>query len=370
MNIRCMKEEVLRESNEKEKAEKKENLLKDVIEHIDITKIDSTEIIESMKNMSFSARDMADAAELIKEMNADEKCIRILTLSGSTGAAGCLNVYADMIRYNMVDVIVSTGASVIDMDFFEALGFKHYKGDWMVDDREMRELRIDRIYDTFIDEEELQECDHTIGEIAQTLQDRPYSSREFIREIGRWLKNNPERAKKQNSLIQLAYEYGVPVFVPAFSDCSAGLGLIKYQEDRIKAGRPYLTIDSVADFRELTYIKLDAEARGESTGIFMIGGGVPKNFTQDMVIGAEILGEKEYDPHKYAVQVTVADVRDGALSSSELREATSWGKVTYSKQKMVFAEAASVIPQIMSYVYHSDAWKSRKRMYLSDAFEK
>jgi deoxyhypusine synthase len=365
-----MKEEVLNKNNEKEKSEKKANFLKDTIEHIDITKIDSTEIIESMKKMSFSARDMADAAELMKEMTADEKCIRILTLSGSTGAAGCLSVYADMIRYNMVDVIVSTGASVIDMDFFEALGFKHYKGDWMVDDREMRDLRIDRIYDTFIDEEELQTCDMTVAEIAETLEDRPYSSREFIREIGRWLNKNPDRAKKQNSLIQLAFEYDIPIFVPAFSDCSAGLGLIKYQEDRIKAGRPYLTIDSVADFRELTYIKMEAEARGQSTGIFMVGGGVPKNFTQDMVIGAEILGGKEYDPHKYAVQVTVADVRDGALSSSELREATSWGKVTYSKQKMVFAEAASVIPQIMSYVFHSGLWKNRNRMYLSDQFGK
>ena len=92
-------------------------------------------------------------------MLEDQGCSVMLTLAGSTSAGGCMHVYADMVRYNMVDAIVATGASIVDMDFFEALGFQHYQGSPLVDDKELRALYIDRIYDTYIDEEELQACD-------------------------------------------------------------------------------------------------------------------------------------------------------------------------------------------------------------------
>ena len=148
----------------------------------------------------------------------------------------------------------------------------------------------------------------------------------------------------------------VPIFCPAFSDCSAGFGLVKHQVERIKAKKPYVTIDSVADFRELTEIKLAAGA----TGLFMIGGGVPKNFAQDTVVCAEILGHEDVEMHKYAVQITVADVRDGACSSSTLKEACSWGKVDVTYEQMVFAEATTVAPLIVSDAYHRGSWKKRK----------
>ncbi len=235
-----------------------------------------------------------------------------LTLAGSTSAGGCMHVWRDMIRYHMIDAVVATGASIIDMDFFEALGFKHYQAKSAVDDRELRALYIDRIYDTYIDEEELQACDEAIKKITDALEPRPYSSREFIHEIGRWLAAG--NAKKPGSLIQTAYEEGVPIFCPAFTDSSAGFGLVKHQAERIKAKQPYVSIDAVADFRELTDVKLAAG----TTGLFMVGGGVPKNFAQDTVVCAEILGH-EAEMHKYAVQITVADVRDGACSSSTLQ---------------------------------------------------
>ena len=100
----------------------------------------------------------------------------------------------------------------------------------------------------------------------------------------------------------------------------------------------------------------------------MIGGGVPKNFIQDTVICAELLG-KEVDMHKYAIQITVADSRDGACSSSTLKEASSWGKVNTTKEQMVFAEATSVLPLIVSDAYHNGEWKSRERKYFSKLFK-
>jgi len=278
-------------------------------------------------------------------------------LAGSTSAAGCMQAYVDLVKNNMVDAIVATGASIVDMDFFEALGFKHYQGTPFVDDRLLRSLYIDRIYDTFISEDDLQHCDRTIKKIADGLEPRPYSSREFIAEMGRYLTRH---AKKKDSLVQAAFENNVPIFCPAFSDSSAGFGLVQHQVERPER---HLSIDSVKDFRELTQIKIHAG----TTGLVMIGGGVPKNFAQDIVVCAEILGH-DAPMHKYAVQITVADVRDGACSSSTLKEANSWGKVDSSFEQMVYAEATTALPLLASYAYHQGNWKKRKKWKLSEIF--
>jgi deoxyhypusine synthase len=291
-------------------------------------------------------------------MILDKNCSIFLTLAGSTSAAGCMNLYSDLIKYNMVDAIVATGASIIDMDFFEALGFKHYQGSQFQDDTELRNNYIDRIYDTYIDEEELQACDKTICDIANSLDPKSYTSREFIKKIGKYLKTN---AKKKNSLIEVAYDNNVPIFCPAFTDSSAGFGLVMHQEQNPKK---HITIDSIREFRELTEIKL----RSKQSGLLMIGGGVPKNFVQDTVVCAELLGKK-VDMHKYAIQITVADARDGACSSSTLKEASSWGKVDVTKEQMVFAEATSVLPLIASDVYHRENWKKRPRKEFSKIFK-
>ena len=335
-------------------SNRKAELLADVVEHVDITAYDARPVIDAMRKMSFSSRDTARAADILSMAIEDKDCSVWLTLAGSTSAAGCMHVYRDMIRFGMIDTVVATGASIIDMDFFEALGFKHYQAKSNVDDRDLRGLYIDRIYDTYIDEEELQACDHAIKAITDALEPRPYSSREFIWEIGKWLAAG--NAKKPGSLIQTAYEEGAPIFCPAFTDSSAGFGLVKHQVERIKAKQPYVTIDSVADFRELTEVKLAAG----TTGLFMVGGGVPKNFAQDTVVCAEILGH-EAEMHKYAVQITVADVRDGACSSSTLKEACSWGKVDVTFEQMVFAEATTVVPLIVSDAWHRAGWKTREK---------
>ncbi len=335
----------------------KKELLSKEVKHIDITSFDARNIVNQMSDMSFTSRDLARASNIFEMMLNDENCIIILTLAGSTSAGGCMKIYSDMIKYNMVDAIVSTGASIVDMDFFEALGFKHYQALSQVDDNILRDNYIDRIYDTYIDEESLQKCDYTILEIANSLEKRPYSSREFIYNMGKFLKTNKG---KEESLVELAHDYDVPIFCPAFTDSSAGFGLVVHQ---VQNPNGYLSIDSVADFRELTQIKI---AAGDS-GLFMIGGGVPKNFAQDTVVCAEILGQ-EASMHKYAVQLTVADVRDGACSSSTLKEASSWGKVDTVYEQMVYGEATSILPLIASAAYHNGSWQKRKRRHFNKMF--
>ena len=241
---------------------------------------------------------------------------QLSVLAGSLFSAGLKKVVYDMITNNMVDAIVSTGAVMVDQDFFKPLGFKHYIGTPFVDDNVMRDLHIDRIYDTFIDEDELRICDETTQKIFDSLEHRPYSSREILWNFGKYLEENGG-PKVNDSVIYAAYKNNVPIFVPAFSDCSAGFGIIVHQTNNPDS---HVSIDSGKDFLELTQVKMNSK----ETGIFMIGGGVPKNFTQDIVVAAEILTENA-PMHKYAIQITVADVRDGALSSSTLKEASSMG---------------------------------------------
>jgi len=341
-----------------EVADKKKELLSEKIQHIDVKTFNAVPLMESFNHMAFQSRNLANACTIYDAMLADNDCTIIVCLAGSLVSAGLKNVVVDMIRSNMVDVIVSTGAIVVDQDFFEGLGFHHYRGEVRVDDTQLQKMHIDRIYDTFIDEDDLRVCDMTVKKIADSLPPRPYSSREFIYEMGRYLKNH---GKNPDSFVLEAYTHDVPIFCPAFSDCSAGFGLVFHQHERKKE---YVTIDSVRDFKELTELKIKAK----QTGLVMIGGGVPKNFVQDTVVAADILGV-DAPMHKYAIQLTVADERDGALSGSTLKEANSWGKVDTGYEQMVFSEATLTFPLLVSYAYHKGAWKKRKQQKLNQLFK-
>ena len=344
--------------------QRKAEFLKDTIQHIDIKAHNVVPMVDAMEKMAFQARNLARGARIFNMMQEDTDCAVFLTLAGSLISAGLKNVVTDLVRNNMVDAIVSTGANIVDQDFFEALGFKHYIGTpYGIDDQELRALMIDRIYDTFIDEEDLRTCDATIGEICDTLPRKPHSSREFIREMGRYLDENEKYAEsRQDSIVWNCYKKGIPIFVPAFSDCSAGFGLVYHQ---FHHPEEHVSLDSAKDFLEITKIKL---ACGDS-GIFMMGGGVPKNFVQDIIVACDIL-EKEAEMHKYAVQITVADERDGALSGSTLKEACSWGKVDTVYEQMVWSEATIAMPLIAGYAYHKGAWKNRHENRFNDVLDK
>ncbi|MDP2037383.1 MAG: deoxyhypusine synthase [Ignavibacteria bacterium] len=339
----------------------KQDYLKNVVKHIDIKEHNVIKLVDSMEAMAFTARDLNRAAQIYDMMLKDKDCTVILTLAGSLFSAGLKKVVFDLVNNNMVDAIVSTGAIMVDQDFFEALGFKHYIGTPFVDDNEMRDLHIDRIYDTFIDEDELRVCDDTTAKIFESLEKRAYSSRELLWHFGKYLDENGG-PKVDDSVVYTAYKKNVPIFVPAFSDCSAGFGIVMHQ---VKNPDSHVSIDSGKDFLELTQVKL----KSKETGIFMIGGGVPKNFTQDIVVAADLLQE-DAPMHKYAVQITVADVRDGALSSSTLKEASSWGKVETTFEQMVYSEATLAMPLVAGYGYHKGNWKNRTPRELTKIYSK
>src|SRR5438270_13627392 len=177
---------------------KKQQYLKDAIQHIDITRQNVVPLVDAMQHMAFTARDLHRAADIYDRMLRDKECGVILCLAGSLISAGLKKIFVDMVRNNMVDAIVSTGANIVDQDFFEGLGYKHYiAADEFKSgtrDGELRELMIDRIYDTFIDEEELRVCDEVTEKIFNDLEPRPHSSREIIREMGAYLHKHGKTA--------------------------------------------------------------------------------------------------------------------------------------------------------------------------------
>jgi len=328
--------------------------LKKTVDHIDITKYDVTDLVHELRSTSFTSREIYNACQLYKQMLEEEELTIILTIAGSTQAAGCLKLYRDLVRFNMVDAIVATGASIIDMDLFEGLGNRHYIGSNKADDNILRENYIDRIYDTFISEDDLKQVDNYIEDFASNhCGAKTYSSREFLNLLGWHLRTG-------NSLVQECYKEDVPIFCPALNDSAAGIGLLMHQTNNPNS---HLVMDSIKDLRELTYLKVEMQ----NTGLFMVGGGVPKNFAQDIVVAAESIGHR-VPMHQYAIQLTVADVRDGACSSSTLDEASSWGKVDNSNTQMVYGEATSTLPIITNYAYNNVNLKSRKRRKLHELF--
>lgn len=353
----------------------KKDLLSRPIEHIDVTAFDARPVIDAYREMAYSSRNLAGAADIYSRMLADSGCAVILTLAGSLVSAGLKKAIITLVENNMVDAIVSTGANVVDQDFFEGMGFRHYIAPGSpeappVDDLTLRNLMIDRIYDTYIDEDDLRACDDQTKRIFDGFEPGAYSSRELIDAMGAYLAREHPR---NESFVKTCHLKRVPIFVPAFSDCSAGFGIVLHQTEKLERGEPVVAFDSGKDFRELTDIKLAAK----DTGLLMLGGGVPKNFAQDIVVAAELLNERkggkargDVGMHKYAIQLTVADPRDGALSGSTLREACSWGKVDVVYEQMVFGELSALLPLLVSDAYHRRAWKKRKGFKFADLFER
>ena len=359
------------ENNENLKINFRNNILKseENIVKQQILTSENMPFIENYRNLRFEAKNVYKADSLLMEMYEDKECSPILVIGGSMISSGVKPYFVNAIKKGLFKCVVSTGANIIDQDLFEAMGFKHYKYDFInppmhwsenrpINDNDLMELKIDRIYDTIIDEIELKVIDEFMYILSSNMENRPYSSSEIINTIGAVLdemlqvsfqKNDTDTyARISSSLIWNCYKLNVPIFVPALNDCCAGFGFVKLIHERIIEEQKYPSFDGMLDFYELTKWKM----MQTSTGLFMLGGGVVKNYIQDTVVCGEYIADEgiEVPLHKYSVQVSVADQRDGGLSGSTLSEANTWGKVDVSDDKsvMVWCEASIAIPIIFN----------------------
>lgn len=283
---------------------------------------------------SFGAGRLSKACNIYEKMLRDKGCTVYLALSGAVVPAGMRTIIVDLIRAHLVDVIVSTGASMTH-DAIEALNGHHYKGTWTADDRELYRYHIFRIYDVFVPEEAYVKLDYQISgmyrEIAVERNGASLSSNEFAWELGK-------RLKDPNSILRAAYEEEVPIFIPAVRDSEFGyIHLLHASQENQKH---VLEVDAFKDVPRIC----DICGKSPKNGMIVIGGGVPRNTVQSAAIAAN----KGMD---YAVVITMDRPETGGLSGSTLRESMSWGKVKGEADKiMVIGDAMVMFPLMVASV--------------------
>ncbi len=333
----------------------KKSILSTRVNQVDFDKIKNiADLVDSFKDASIQARNVGQCANIFQRMLKDrERPTIMLGLAGPLIAAGLRKVIRDLIHYNMVDVIVSTGA-VLYQDFYAAMGAGHYYGSPDADDTQLRDLLINRIYDTYVDEEKFAQFDSLIGQFADSLEPRSYSSREFISLLSGVIDD-------KNSILVTARKKGVPIFCPAISDSSIGIGLTEHYYVARNEGRPPITIDVIRDNYEITQIV----CKSKRTAAFYVAGGVPKNYINDSIVMSYVFG-RSTGGHKYAIQMTTDSPHWGGLSGSTLGEAQSWGKINKKANFcMAFVEPSVSLPLIYGAAYQSKSHKNRKRLSFS-----
>lgn len=336
---------------EEQKASK-QRILSKPIRQIDLDKIDSIEaLVDAYGGASIQARNIGRCASVLELMLTDpERPTVFLGLAGPLIAAGLRKVIRDMIEHKLVDVVVSTGA-ILYQDLYQAQGFLHSEGTPDADDKELRNLYIDRIYDTYVDEDQFWRLDCSIGRFADELAPGRYSSRQFIELLGK-------ATADQNSIIGTAARHGVPVFSPALNDSSIGIGLTEHYHRCVTDGREGVIIDSIRDNYELTQLVV----KSPCTAAIYVAGGVPKNFINDSVVMAYIFG-LDTGGHRYAIQMTTDSPHWGGLSGSTLSEGTSWGKISKEATHcMAFVEPSVSLPLIAGSAIKKNLAKNRRRL--------
>ncbi|MDX1813421.1 MAG: deoxyhypusine synthase family protein [Candidatus Bathyarchaeia archaeon] len=315
---------------------KRKDYLQNTVKHIKIngTLTVNQLMLQFQRSGSFGAGRLSEACNIYEKMLRDKECTVFLALSGAVVPAGMRTLITDLIRKRLIDVIISTGASMVH-DTIEALDGHHYKGSWTADDRELHRYHIFRIYDVFVPEEDYVKLDYTVSEmyreIAAERNGESLSSNMFAWELGRKLKD-------PNSILRAAYEEDVPIFIPAVRDSEFGyVHLLHASQEKQKH---VLKVDAFKD------VPLLCEICGKSpkNGMIVIGGGVPRNTVQSAVIAAN----KGMD---YAVVITMDRPETGGLSGSTLRESMSWGKVKGEADKiMVIGDALVMFPLVVASV--------------------
>ena len=310
---------------------------------VDVKDRSISELTDAMLATGFQGRKLAESIQAWHNMLKENDITILMGLTGAMVPAGMRKIISYMIQNRMIDCLVSTGANIFH-DCHEALGMNHYVGSHLANDEKLYEHGVDRIYDVFAVEEEFRSVDHLIADFAKTLEDRPYSSREFMYILGKEIaiRRGDDSGSDSDSIIVSAYKHGVPIFTPALCDSSIGIGLAIARRDGCNTN-----IDQIKDVDEITQIV----ERSQKTGVVYVGGGVPKNFIQQTEVVASIMGT-DIGGHDYAIQYTTDMPHWGGLSGCTFDEGVSWGKIApQAKKVQVFVDATIALP-IVSHALH------------------
>ena len=338
--------------------------LKKRIEHVDLRKVSTvSDMLSAFKGSSFQSRNLAKCAEVFSAMLKDKgRSTIFLGLAGAMVPAGMKRIISLMVIENMVDVIVSTGSNMYH-DTAETLGGYHYIGSPDVDDRDLYESGVDRIYDVFADEKKYREIDNKIMALAdEVVKTEPIiSSRRFLYHLGKYINQASSKGDKEDSIVWNGWKYNVPIFIPAMNDSSIGLGITQHYVDHIKKGLKPLVIDEIKDNYEILKIK----KASKKTGVIYVGGGVPKNYIQQTAYLEDIFGVPD-SGHDYGFQLTTDRPEWGGLSGATFKEALSWGKEKPSGMYAVcYCDATISLPLVVKAVMEVSSEDIKRRARLN-----
>lgn len=293
------------------------------------------DLLSNLSDCGFQGRNLAEALDIFEKMVLDKDCTKVMTLSGAMVPAGMGDLICALMEHKIIDVLVTTGANIIH-DLVDAItGIGHYVGSSNVNDDKLFEFRINRIYDVFLPEHNYYAVEKELLSIIKnnfTEKNIFITPSEFLRKLG----ENIER----RSIISIAAKNKVPIFVPAFSDSELALDLIKYV---LKEEYSFIfdILKDVQNFGEI--IK-----NSKICGTLIIGGGVPRNWAQQifpLLDQIESIHKMGYD---YSVRIHTAMEYDGGLSGSTFSEAKSWGKYSLeSKHVSVWCDATIALPLLV-----------------------
>jgi deoxyhypusine synthase len=294
------------------------------------------DLVRAMGNTAFTGRQIGDAADVLEAMARDKDCFVVMTLSGALTVGKMGLIFCDLIESGVVNAIVSTGA-LMAHGLVEATGRSHFRYDPRMDDKTLFEAGYNRVYDSLEPELNL---DH-VEEVMQRLLNE-WDAEEVVcswkvhRRIGEYLHKH---FADRRGILKSAFEHNVPVFVPAFSDSELGIDFALHKIARVRDNRPVLRFDPFEDFEKFAGIMLETK----SMGIFTVGGGVPRNWSQQFGVYAELLARRGYKDlplkrYNYGVRICPEPVSWGGLSGSTYTEAVSWGKFVPREEGGQFAE--------------------------------
>jgi len=304
---------------------------------LDLSKIKTIDdLVRAMGDTAYTARQIGDAADVLEAMARDKDCFVVMTLAGALTVGKMGLVFCDLIESGVVKAIVSTGA-LMAHGLVEATGRSHFRYDpSKMDDKELFLAGYNRVYDSLEPETNLDHVEEVVDGILEKWEpSEVVCSWKLHRRIGEFLSKNT----KGRGILRSAFEHNVPVFVPAFSDSELGLDFALNQYARRKEKRPVLRFDPFEDFETFAHTMMATK----KMGIFTIGGGVPRNWSQQFGVYAELMARRGYENlplkrYHYGVRVCPEPVHWGGLSGSTYSEAVSWGKFVPPEEGGRFAE--------------------------------
>ena len=294
------------------------------------------DLLISLKNCGFQGRKLGLAFDILYKMVSDKNVFTVLTLAGAMVPAGYGKLISELMEYNLIDALISTGANITH-DLVDAVSnIGHYIGSPNVDDDELFKHRINRIYDIFLPEENYDKADQELLKIIHSLfEDKQIkiTPSEFLKKIGSKISTD--------CILSIAAKKDIPIFVPAFSDSEFALKLIKYN---LYEGYNF-QFDILEDVKKFGNLVKNSK----EYGTLIIGGGVPRNWAQQIFPMLDQFDNIEKMGYNYSVRISTAMEYDGGLSGSTFSEAKSWGKYSLeSKHVSVWCDATIALPILVT----------------------